>query len=94
MRLGKTAVLHCGETEIVFTQSLAMQTDPQLFKSQGIDPQQKKIVVVKSAHAFRHLFGSFANRIIEVDTPGVTSPNLSNFQFHHVRRPIFPLDDL
>lgn len=94
VRMGETAVVECGHTEVVFTQSLAMQTDPQLFTSQGIDPRRKRIVVLKSAHAFRDLFGKFASQIIEVDTPGVTSPNLFNFQFHNVRRPIFPLDDL
>jgi len=31
--------------------------------------------------------------IIEVDTPGITSPNTTRFTYHNVRRPIFPLDD-
>jgi microcystin degradation protein MlrC len=60
----------------------------------GIEPSEKKILVVKSAHLFRHYFEPMAKMIIEVDTPGITSPNLSRFTFQKVRRPIFPLDDI
>ncbi len=32
--------------------------------------------------------------LIEVATPGITSPNASRFAYYHVRRPIFPLDEV
>ena len=32
------------------------------------------------------------SEVIEIDTPGLTSPRLAGFGFTGVRRPIFPLD--
>ena len=32
--------------------------------------------------------------LIEVDAPGLSSSNLDRFAFRHVRRPIFPLDQI
>ena len=36
--------------------------------------------------------GAIAEEIIEVDTPGLTSPRLAGFGFKNLKRPIFPLD--
>jgi microcystin degradation protein MlrC len=51
-------------------------------------------VVVKSRGHFRagfnHLFPP--ERIVEVDVPGLTSPNLANFDWKYLPRPVFPLD--
>ena len=51
-------------------------------------------MVVKSRGHFRagfsHLFKP--EQVIEADAPGLTSPNLANFNFTGYRRPIFPLD--
>jgi len=61
-------------------------------RSVGIDPQHKKIVVVKSSVHYRAAYEPIAKEIIEIDGPGLSSPNLSRFEFKHIRRPIFPLD--
>lgn len=93
---GKTAVLRCGETDLVLTEYATSQTDPGYFRVVGIEPREKHIVVVQSAHLFRAAFEvreRIPSAIIEVDTPGITSPNTARFTYHRVRRPIFPLDD-
>ena len=43
---------------------------------------------------YRAAFEPLAAAIIEVDAPGLSSSNLERFEFAHVRRPIFPLDDI
>ncbi|MBI2941541.1 MAG: M81 family metallopeptidase [Chloroflexi bacterium] len=96
-RLGKTAVVRSGETDLVLTEHPSTQTGPQFFRAVGIEPRERRIVVVQSAHLFRHAFEvqeRIPKMIIEVDTPGITSPNVARFTYRHVRRPIFPLDDL
>jgi microcystin degradation protein MlrC len=50
--------------------------------------------VVKSTIHYRAAFEPVAHAILEVDAPGLSSSNLGRFDFKHVRRPIFPLDDL
>jgi microcystin degradation protein MlrC len=95
-RMGKTAVVRCGQTDIVLTQYATSQTHPGYFRVAGIEPRDRRIIVVQSAHLFRAAFEvqeRIPQMIIEVDSPGITSPNARRFTYHHLRRPIYPLDD-
>ncbi len=94
--MGRTVVLRCGQTDVVVTERPTSQIHPQYFRVVGIEPREKRIVVVQSAHLFRAAFEyeeHIPKMVIEVDTPGITSPNASRFTYRKVRRPIFPLDD-
>jgi len=93
-RMGTTAVIQSGETDLILTGYTVIQAEPAPFFSVGVDPSRKKIVAVKSAHAFRHSYERFAKLILEVDTPGITSPNVSRFTYRKVKRPIYPLDPM
>jgi microcystin degradation protein MlrC len=68
--------------------------DPEAARSVGIDPAKRKIVVVKSAVHYRASYEPIAAEIIEVDGPGLASPNLNRFTFTNIRRPVFPIDQL
>ena len=95
--VGRTVVLRTGETDIVVT-SLPMQSQvhPACFEFTGIDVKRKKIIIVKSAHYFRAGFVPEIDprMILEVDTPGVTTPNPFRVTYSKVKRPIYPLDKL
>jgi len=60
----------------------------------GLDVAGARTVVVKSRGHFRGGFDQFftPERIIEVDTPGLTSPVLERLDFKGLPRPVFPLD--
>lgn len=95
-RLGGAAVLEAGphgEVEIVVTENRVQVLDPELFRAVGIPPEQRRALVVKSSVHFRAGFEPIATEIIEVDAPGLSSPNLFRFPFARVRRPIWPLDN-
>src|SRR5437773_9995637 len=93
-RLGPTAVLDVNDLKIILI-SLRWQTlDPEMLRVVGVDPAAEKILVVKSSVHYRAAFEPLAHAIIEVDAPGLSSANLARFTFKHVRRPIFPLDDV
>lgn len=92
--MGRAAVLQVDAVTVLVSKLPAINIDPQLFRSQGIEPREKKIVVVKSATAFRAEYKPFAAKILMVDTPGVSTPNIRSIPFRHVSRPIYPLDDL
>ena len=47
-----------------------MPVDPELFRSQGIEPLRMKIVIVKSPNGFREAYEPFAKAVFLVDTPG------------------------
>lgn len=93
--LGRTAVLELndGAVDVVVTTNRVQVLDPELFRAVGIPPEQRRALVVKSSVHFRAGFEPIAAEIIEVDAPGLSSPNLSRFPYQHVRRPIWPLDE-
>lgn len=93
-RMGRTAVLRVGAVRVVVSERPANNIDPELFRSQGIEPRDEKLVVVKSATAFRAEYGPFAAAMLVVDTPGVSSANLRGFRWERVPRPIHPLDEV
>jgi microcystin degradation protein MlrC len=97
--LGRTAVLACegrhgGSVELIVCEHRVQPYDAAIFRSQGIEPTEKKILVVKSMVHFRGGIGPLARRIIEVDTPGLTSMDLSRFHYTKLKRPLWPLDEI
>lgn len=58
----------------------------------GIQPQRRRLLVVKAAIAYKAAYAPIAGTIIEVDTPGLTAVNPHRFTYRHVRRPLYPLD--
>lgn len=91
-RMGKTVLLNCEGIEIILVEQRIPPHDLQLYRSIGIEPTDKKIIVVKSSVHFRAAHEPIAKKIIEVDGLGLTSPRLATFPFKKIRRPIFPLD--
>lgn len=92
---GHTAVLDLGEGNTLVLNSL--RTPPfslgQL-TSLGIDPKEKRVIVVKAAVAYKAAYAPIAGEIIPVDTPGLTAMNPAHFNYAHIRRPMFPLDSV
>jgi microcystin degradation protein MlrC len=92
--LGDTAILALdGITLIAITKrQQCLSTD--FLDELGLDHRAARSIVVKSrGHfraGFRHAFPP--ERILEVDVPGLTSPNLANFDWNGLPRPVFPLD--
>ena len=92
--MGRTAVVVSGGVEIIINEHRFQPLDPEVARSVGIDPAQRKIVLVKSSVHYRASYEPIAAEIVEVDGPGLSSPNLERFTFKNIRRPIFPLDEM
>jgi len=90
--MGATVVFESGLVRILIAERSTMTVDPELFRSQGLDPLDMKIVVVKSPNGFRAAYEPIAKRIFVVDTPGVSSANFAAMPFRRINRPIYPLD--
>jgi microcystin degradation protein MlrC len=93
-RMGPTAVLDTGKVEIVVISRHTEPWDVGVFTSVGIDPSAKRYLLLKSRLHWRAGFGPLARQVITCDGLGVTSSDYSLFDFRHLRRPIFPLDDV
>ncbi len=91
-RMGTTALLDLDGIKVIITEQRVQALDLSLFRSVGIEPTMVRAIVVKSSVHYRAAFAPIASAIIDVDTPGISSPHLSRFDFRHLRRPIWPLD--
>ena len=90
--MGTTAVIQVGGIEIILTERRIQPYDAEVLRSVGIEPQTRKLIALKSAVHFRADYTPIAHQILDVDTPGVHSPNLFSYHYQKVRRPIYPLD--
>ena len=90
--IGRTVLLRCVGVDVILSEKPYAPTSLALYRSLGIEPEDKKIIVVKSAVHFRAAHEPIAKRIIEVDAPGIHGARLAAFNYKRIRRPIFPLD--
>jgi microcystin degradation protein MlrC len=93
-RRGLTVVLDCGGIEVILTARPTLVFEVNHFRSLGIEPTARKILTAKSELQHRAGFAGVANKIIDVDTPGLATQVLSRLPFEKIRRPVFPLDDI
>lgn len=97
--LGRTAVLgvqgrYGHVVDVIVCERRVQSLDTAILRSQGIEPADCKIIALKSAVHFRGAFMPIAAKILEVDTPGLTSLDYSRFPYERLPRPIWPMDDI
>lgn len=96
-KMGPSAVLEVqgekgGSVTVLVTTYRHQPLDLAMLQSQGLEPTEFQIVVVKSSVHYRAAFTPIAREIIEVDTPGISNPAFDRLEFKNLKRPIFPLD--
>ena len=92
--MGPTAVLRIAGIDVVTISNRIQTIDRQVFLSQGIDPEAKSVLVVKSVQHYRAAFAPIAREIVLVDSGGICSPDISRLKFTRLRRPIWPIDGI
>lgn len=90
---GRTAVVECGPLLLVLTERRMPMWNLEQLRSLGIEPSRLGIIVVKGAVAHRAAYGPVAAEMIEVDTAGACAGDVRRFEYHQIRRPLYPLDD-
>lgn len=90
--MGRCAVVDAGGIRILLTSRRTMPFDAEQLRCMGLEPAEQRIIVVKSASAWRAAFESVARHIIFVDTPGVCASNLEHFNYRRRPRPAYPLE--
>jgi len=94
MHMGLSAVLAIGSIRLVLRSLPAMEWDPALYRSVGLDPAGAGLIFVKSPAHFRVAFAPLAARVLIADTPGPTCANMRKVPFRRVTRPLYPLDEM
>jgi microcystin degradation protein MlrC len=58
----------------------------------GLNPRDFHVLVAKGVHAPVAAYAPVCKRLIRVDTPGVTSADLTRLEYRRRRRPMFPFE--
>ncbi len=85
------AVIKINNVEVILTDTPATFTEPEQFELCGINPLERKIVVVKMGYLFPGLM-KIAPRYIMLLTPGAGDMRIEKLTYKRLRRPIYPLD--
>jgi microcystin degradation protein MlrC len=92
--VGRTAVIDIDGIEVILTEKSHAPNDPEIYRRNGIEPTDKKILLLKSRGHFRAAYEPFSKEVIEVDGPGLTTPNLKRFTYTKIPHPIWPFDKI
>jgi len=85
------AVVRTGGVDIILTTRWEAFITLDSFRSFGIDPLGRKIVVVKQGYLFPELRRVAALHLMAL-SPGFTDLQIGRLGYKNVRRPIYPLD--
>lgn len=91
--LGKTVRLRKGNVDIIIASNRAQTFDDQPFHIVGALLKDYRYVALKSTQHFRGYFGDKAAAIIPCDPPGLSTSDLTAFDFKKIPRPVYPLDE-
>ncbi len=100
-RHGGFSKMDQGQTAVVLTERgltvmLTTRRVPPFSLKQittfGIEPAKFKLLVAKGVNAPLAAYKEACRSFIKVNTPGCTSADLAQFEYHHRRRPLYPLE--
>ena len=90
--MGPSVVIDTGAVEIALISRHVEPSDLNCFYALGIDPMQKRFLMLKSRIHWRAGLGNVAKAVVECAGMGVCTSDYSQLSFKKVRRPIYPLD--
>jgi microcystin degradation protein MlrC len=93
--MGLSARLKVGGVQVVVISKRQQLIDPAQLDALQVDLSQVRVLVAKSRGHYRAAFDEFTrtDRMLDVDCPGLTTPNLKTLPWTRMPRPIFPIDD-
>ncbi len=92
MNMGPAVVLDTGRAEIALISRHVEPHDINALLSLGIDPLQKRYLMLKSRIHWRAGLKQIAREIVECAGVGVCTSDYGQLRFTRLRRPIYPLD--
>jgi microcystin degradation protein MlrC len=91
--LGSSVGIRTNGIDIVLISERTQTFSPEVFTNVGIDPTQKKIVIVKSTQHFHARFAPIAVEVGYIGAPGAVAPNFKAIPFERVDRALWPVVD-
>ena len=94
--LGPTALVRLvnTNTDIILNSNRTQTFDPNIFSELGVDPTQKRVILVKSTNHFRAAFAKIAADILYIDIDGPYPSDPRKTRYTKLIREIWPRDGL
>jgi microcystin degradation protein MlrC len=89
--MGDCALVRHARILILLTSNKTAPFDLGQWRSQGVDPAQLDVIVIKAAVAHKRAYDPITARSFWVDSPGPCSSNLKRFAYKHLRKGMWPL---
>ena len=93
IQCGDAVALHCQGIDIIVNNKRGQVFSPDVFRNFGIDPLQKKLLVVKSTQHFYAGYAPIAAEIIYMAAPGAITPRMKEIGFTRVDLNKYPWVD-
>jgi microcystin degradation protein MlrC len=84
IHMGQTVWLRVDGVNVILTTHKTPPFDLGQLRSVGVIPEDQKMIAVKSAVAYQAAYLPIAQGVIEMDTAGLCSANLSRFPYQYV----------
>jgi microcystin degradation protein MlrC len=91
--LGDAAAIRLAGIDVVLETKRAQTFDPSLFRNLGIEPKERKLVVVKSSNHFHAGFAPIAKEIHYIDSGGPYPSDPRRVPYKRIPRPVWPIDE-
>lgn len=92
--MGPSVCFRVAGVDVLIASNPLQMHDLNQFRSVGIEPMEKSVLVVKSMQHFRAAFEPIASEVLVVDAGGLCSPDVKRRKYERLRRPVFPLDEI
>ena len=90
--MGNTVVIKINNINLLIAEKNMPTTDPEMYRSQGIEPRKMKFVVVKSPLGLWTEYEPISKAVISVDTPGCCRADLTKLPFKKISKKFFPFN--
>jgi len=90
--MGNAVVIKINNVNLLVAEKSMPTTDPEMYRSQGIEPSKMKFVVVKSPLGLWTEYEPISKAVISVDTPGSCRADLTKLPFKKISKKFFPFN--
>ena len=90
--MGNAVVIKINNVKLLVAEKSMPTTDPEMYRSQGIEPSKMKFVVVKSPLGLWTEYEPISKAVISVDTPGSCRADLTKLPFKKIPKRFFPFN--
>jgi microcystin degradation protein MlrC len=87
---GDAVALHCEGIDIVVNSKRTQVLSTQVFSRLGIDPAERRFVVVKSTQHFHAAFAPIASQVIYMAAPGAVAPRFTEIPYQRIDTHVYP----